>query len=46
MRGGAGTALVGNPQQVAERIPRISGARHQQLYLLRLPTSGRSAPLC
>ena len=43
-RGGAGTALVGDPRQVAERIG-IRRARHRQLHLLRLSAPGRGLPL-
>ncbi len=41
VRGGAGTALVGNPQQVAERIREYQAFRDHEFYFLRLPASRR-----
>ncbi len=45
VRGGAGTALVGDPQTVAARIKEYQVARHRYLHHVRLSASGGSLPL-
>ena len=45
VRGGAGTALVGNPQAGRGPHQGIRGPGHREFHLLRLPASGRSVPL-
>ena len=39
VRGGAGTALVGNPDEVAERMKEYMDARHRPLHPVRLSAS-------
>ncbi len=46
VRGGAGTALVGNPQQVAERIREYQALGISNFIFSGYPHLGRSAPLC
>ena len=45
VRGGAGTALVGDPETVAARMKGIHGARHRYLHPFRLPAPRGGLPL-
>ena len=42
VRGGAGTALVGNPEQVAAADARVSGTGYRDVHFLGLSASGGS----
>ena len=45
VRGGAGTALVGDPETVAARMKEYMRARHRHLHPVRLPAPGGGLPL-